>query len=83
MQNKESENTKGMRGGLRRREKSNLASVMELWAEKERKEEEEAKKRMRQKKEECDEIFKRSKLVERSPKKGQRARMKRKMERRN
>jgi len=33
---------------------------MEPWAEKEK---EEAKKRMRQKEEECDEIFKRSKLV--------------------
>jgi len=39
---------------------------MELWAEKERKEEDETKKRMRQKDEECDEIFKRSKLIERS-----------------
>jgi len=66
IKNKEGENTKGTRGGLRRREKSNSASVMELWAEKERTEEEEAKKRMRQKEEECDEIFKRSKLVEKS-----------------
>jgi len=60
IKNKEGENTKGTRGGLSRREKSNSASVIELWVEKERKEEEEAKK------EECDEIFKRSKLVERS-----------------
>jgi len=57
------------RGGLRRREKINLASVMELWAEKERKEEEEGKKRTRQKEEEGDEILKRSKLVEKSPRK--------------
>jgi len=37
--------------------------------EKERKEEEEGKKGMRQKEDEYDEIFKRSKLVERSPSK--------------
>jgi len=69
IKNKEDESIKGMRGGLRRREKPNSALVMELWAEKEKKEEEEAKKRMRQKEEKCDEIFKRSKLVERSPSK--------------
>jgi len=40
--------------------------VIELWAKKERKEDEEGKKRTRQKEEEYDEIFKRSKLVERS-----------------
>jgi len=57
---------------------------MELWAEKERKEEEEEKKRMRQKEKECDEIFKRSKLIERSPsKRVERERMKREMERKN
>jgi len=43
--------------------------VVELWAEKKRKEEEEGKKRMRQKEKEYDEIFKRSKLVEKSPSK--------------
>jgi len=69
IKNKEGESIKGTRGGLRRRERANSATVMELWAEKERKEEEEEKKRMRQKEEECDEIFKRSKLVERSPSK--------------
>jgi len=69
IKNEEGENTRGTRGGLKRREKSNSTSVMELWAEKERKEEEQAKKRMRQKKEQCDEIFKRSKLVERTPSK--------------
>jgi len=62
IKNKEGESIKGTRGGLRRRERTNSASVIKLWAEKERKEEEEAKKRMRQKQEECDEIFKRSKL---------------------
>jgi len=69
IKNKKGENIKRTRGGLRRRERANSASVMELWAEKERKEEEEVKKRMRQKEEECDELFKRSKLVERSPSK--------------
>jgi len=77
MKNKESESIKGTRGGLRRRERANLATVMELWAEKERKEEKEEKKRMRQKEEECDEIFKRSKLVERSPSKRVRMRVSR------
>jgi len=38
---------------------------VELWAEKERKEEEKRKKRTRQKEEEYDEIFKKSKLIER------------------
>jgi len=42
---------KKTRKGLRRKERSNSASVVELWAEKERKEEEEEKKRMRQKEE--------------------------------
>jgi len=60
IKNKKGESIKGTRGGLRRRERANSATVMELWAEKERKEEEE-KKRMRQKEEECDEIFKRNK----------------------
>jgi len=66
IKNKEGESIKETRGGLRRREKSNSASMVELWAEKERKKEEEAKKRIRQKEEECQEIFKRNKLVERS-----------------
>jgi len=69
IKNKEGENIKGTRGELRKSERSNSASVVELWAEKERKEEKEAKKRIRQKKEECEEIFKRSKLVERTPSK--------------
>jgi len=69
IKNKEGESIKGTRGGLSRRERANSATVMELWAEKERKEEKEEKKRMRQKEEECDKIFKRSKLVERSPSK--------------
>jgi len=69
IKNKKGENIKGTRGGLRRRERTNSALVIKLWAEKERKEEEETKKRMRQKEVECDEIFKRSKLVERSPSK--------------
>jgi len=64
------ESSKGTRGGERgvskRRERANSASVVELWAEKEKKEEEGGKKRMRQKEEKHDEIFKRSKLVERS-----------------
>jgi len=81
MQNKKGENTKGTRGGLRKREKVNSTSVMELWAKKERKEEEEATKRTRQKEEEGDEISKGSKPIERSPKKGQRARVKWKRER--
>jgi len=43
--------------------------VEELWAEMEKKEEVEEKMRMRQQEEEYDEIFKRSKLVDRSPSK--------------
>jgi len=50
------------------REMVNSTSVMELWAEKERKKEKEAKKRMRQE-EEGDEIPKGSKAIERSPRK--------------
>jgi len=69
IKNKEGESSKRTREGLRRSERANSVTVMDLWAEKERKEEEEAKKRMRQKEEECNEIFKRSKLVERSPSK--------------
>jgi len=65
MQNKEGENNKGTRGGLRKREKVNSTSVMELWAEKERKKEEKAKKRTRQE-EEGDETPKGSKAIERS-----------------
>jgi len=60
--NKEDESVKETRGGLRRRERVNSATVMELWAEKERKEEEVGKQRTRQKEEEYDEIFKRKKL---------------------
>jgi len=40
-------------------------SVVELWADKERKEEEEGKKRTRQKEEINNEVFKRSKLLAR------------------
>jgi len=74
IKNKERERSiKGTKGGekkvSRRRETASSASVGELWAEKERKEEEERKKGMRQKVEEYDKIFKRSKLVERSPSK--------------
>jgi len=59
--------TRGGEGGISgRRERTNLMSVVEQWAEKERKEKEEGKKSTRKKKEECDKIFKRSKLVERS-----------------
>jgi len=60
--NKEDKSVKETRGGLRRRERVNSATVMELWAEKERKEEEVGKKRTRQKEEEYDDIFKRTKL---------------------
>jgi len=69
IKNKEGESIKGTRKGLRRRERTNSATMMELWAEKERNEEEEEEKRMRQKEKKCDEIFKRSKLVERLPSK--------------
>jgi len=68
MQNKEGENTKGTRGGLRKRERVNSTSVMELWTEKERKKEQQAKKRTRQE-EEGDEIPKRSKAIEITPRK--------------
>jgi len=69
IKNKEGESIKGTRGGLRKRESANSATVMGLWAEKERKKKEEEEKRMRQKEEESDEIFRRSKLVEISPNK--------------
>jgi len=83
MQNIKSKNggsIEGTRGRSRRRERSNSVSVVELWAEKERKEEEEGKKRRSQKEEKYDEVYKRSKLVERSPSNREERRMEGKMD---
>jgi len=64
---KEGQSIEGIREESRRRERSNSVSMVELWAQSERKEEEEGNKRMKQKEKEYDEIFKKSKLVEGSP----------------
>jgi len=80
IKNKKGESIKGTRGELKRRERANSAMVTGLWAKKERRAEEE-EKRMRLKEEKFNKIFKRSKLVERSPSK--RGRIKREMERKN
>jgi len=69
IKNKKGRSSKGTRGDERRKRGQVQRASVELWAEKERKEEEEGKKRMRQKEEEYDELFKRSKLAERSPSK--------------